>query len=523
MTKKWLETRRSYLDKLKSQVELMSGPEDPSIVEYSFSNKALYKEVWSNSGEETFIQRVLESSLVLCGDFHSSPSIKRFYIHFFEDLVKKTKRPLCLALECFDYDQQENLDLWLRGHLSDALFLERSKWNENWGFNWESYKLFLVSLHKLGVNLKCINHQEQDFELRDQKIATSLMNFLKEESEDRIIFCMIGQYHLGPENLVDKINKVDSDLNLLCLHLDPEDLYFDVGHLGILEDNLVLNYNNHFVFFSSPPWVHLQSHIMFLEEYLDVHKEDYDYCSDLSRSRDYDLVVYDYVKLLCKDLNIDHKTLDRVGVSLIDDYQIQGDFNEDQLHKTLEPFLDSETSFYWPEQKEGIIVVNSLNHVASVAGRSLHAQMMGVENLPWGDSESFKIWSWLEAVGYFLSKFINPRRTPLVTHNLGAFLKARLGEKSSKKIMTFLVRGRVEEIKKGSQILRSESMEWNELIYASRLKGSLVGECLFELYLDGQFKAETVKTYMSLPVTDKNYFEPLYDFVVGRLNLSLNP
>jgi hypothetical protein len=523
MTKKWLETRRSYLDKLKSQVELMSGPEDPSITEYSFSNKALYKKVWSNSDEESFMNEVSKSSLVLCGDFHSSPSVKRFYIRFFEAMTKKTDRPLCLALECFDFDQQENLELWLRGSLSDTLFLERSKWSVNWGFNWECYRQMLRDLDAMGVRLKCVNHQDQDFNFRDQKIAENLNEILNDQTDNQILFCMIGQHHLGPDNLVAQIKKIREDINCLCLHLDPEDLYFDIGHLTLLEDTIVLNNDNHFAYFSSPPWVHWQNHLMFLEEYLDVSEEEHDYHSDLSRTKDYDLVVFDYVKLLCKDLNINPKTLKRVEVSSIDEYQVQGDFNDEQLYKTLEPFLDSETSFYWPEQQEGIMVVSSLNHAATVAGRSLHAQMMGIESLPWGDVDSFKVWSWLEAVGYFLSKFINPRRTPVATQNLGAFLKARLGEESSKKIMTFLVRSRVEEIKGESQSLKNEVMEWNELIYAARLKGSLVGECLFELYLDGQFEAETIKTYMSLPVTDKSYFEPLYDFVVGRLNLSLNP
>jgi len=321
---------------------------------------------------------------------------------------------------------------------------------------------------------------------------------------------------------MDKVKLLSKDLNPLCLHLDPEDLYFDVWHLTLLDDVLVLNYEDHFAFFSSPPWVHWQSHLLFLEEYLDVFEEEHDHHSDLSRARDYDLVIYDYIKLLCKDLAIDLNNFKRVEVSSIDEYQIQGDFNDEQLYQTLEPFIDSETSFYWPEQNEGIMVVSSLNHAASVAGRSLHAQLMGVEKLPWGELDSFKVWSWLEAVGYFLSKFINPRRTPVATHNLGAFLKARLGEESSKKIMTFLVKSRVEEIKGEPQATKNEQMDWNELIYAARLKGSLVGECLFELYLEGRFEVETVKTYMSLPVTDKNYFEPLYDFVVGRLNLSLN-
>jgi len=509
------------LDKLKSQVEIISGAEDQSILDYSYSNKVLYKKVWLNSDERECFNQISKASIVICGDFHSSSSVKRFYTRFIKKTADKINKKTVVALECFDHDQQENLELWLKGRLSEEVLLEKTKWQENWGFSWGSYKNLIIDLHSLGVEFRCVNHQDRDFKKRDKKIAKTLVDVFEEFDEEALVFCIIGQHHLGPDNLIQDL-KEQKKLEVLCLHLDPEELYFDIGHLTLLEETLFLKYQNHFAVFNSPPWVHWQNHLSFLEEYLDAHEEEYDFNFDSNAKTDYDLVVFDYIKLLCKDLDIDPKSLKRVEVSSIDEYQVQGEFDTEELFKNLSPFLDSETSFYWPEQKEGIAVVNSLNHAASVAGRSLHAQLMGLETLPWGDLDSFKVWSWLEAVGYFLSKFINPRRTPVATHNLGAFLKARLGEESSKKIMTFLVKSRVAEIKGASKTPKKEEMSWNELIYAARLKGSLVGECLFDLYLDGHFEVETIKTYMSLPVTDRKYFEPLYDFVVGRLNLTLN-
>jgi|GEM_PF-5924143 len=534
MTKKWLETRRSYLKKLKSQVELMSGPEDLSILSYSKSNKDLYKRVWDSSSEDDFYKKLSTSSIVLCGDFHSSPSVKRFYVRFFEKLLQTEKRQIVVALECFRYDQQENLDLWLGGRIVEESFLERVNWQDTWGFDWQGYKALILKLHQFGVKLVCINHSEEDFNKRDHKIAKSLVEVKNSFSQkitkdkqsdtlDPLTFCLIGQHHLGPENLFKNIKSFEPEVGLVTLHLDPEDLYFEVGHLTHLEEVLVLNHKDHFSFFSSPPWVHLQNHLMFLEEYLDEYEEERGFHPDLTRIRDYDLVVYDYIKLMCKDLNISVEDLKRVEVSSIDEYQVEGDDcpDDDELLEWMQPLLDSETSFYWPEQKEGIMVVSSLNHAASVAGKSIHAQMMGLKTLPWGEPDSFKVWSWLEAIGYFLSKFINPRRSPVSSQNLAAFLKARLGAESSRKIMNFLVQGRVAELKghkfKGS----SDNLTWNELIYASRLKGSLVGERLFELYLEGDFKAETIKNYMSLSVRDKEYFEPLYDLILERLNLNL--
>lgn len=515
MTKKWLETRRSYLDKLKSQVRLMTGGEDQAIENYARENRSLYERIWNTSSEEEFFKIIEQRKIVLCGDFHSSPSVKRFYIKLIKSFMAQSEKSVTLALECFEDTQAYNLDLWLKGSLSESLFLERCNWKKKWGFSWESYKSLILEFHNMGVEIVCVNHDEPDFSKRDKKIADSLSKNAH-SNPDSLTFCLIGQHHLGPKNLKAGLETLSKNLNPVCLHLDPEELYFEVGDLTLLDEIHVLNFNDHFAFFNSPPWVHWQSHLLFLDEYLEETDDEHDFHSELNKTRDYEVVVYDYIKLMCKDLSIEESLIKRVGVASIDEYQIKGQFS-DKLYKIMQPFLDSETSFYWPEQSEAIMVINSLNHAGSVAGRALHAQMMKASKFPWGEVSSFKAWVWLEAMGYFLSKLINPKRSPIATHNLSAFLNARLGEESSKKIMTILIKSRVEEIKGSSPDLGL--MTWNEVIYAARLKGSLVGESLFELYLQGDLESETVKTYLSLSVTDKKYFEPLYDFVVSRLNI----
>lgn len=515
MTKKWLETRRSYLDKLKSQVRFMSGAEDMAIERYALANKSLYEKIWNTSSEEDFFKIIKSRKIVLCGDFHSSPSVKRFYIKTIKSFIEKNKKKPVLALECFEEAQSYNLNLWLKGSLSESLFLERCNWKQTWGFSWESYKSLILELHNLGVEVVCVNHAEPDFSKRDKKIAQSLDQVAR-LNPDSLIFCIIGQHHLGPTNLKADLKAIHKSLDPVCLHLDPEELYFEIGDITLLDEIHVLNVEDHFAFFNSPPWVHWQSHLLFLDEYLEETDDEHDFHSELNKTRDYEVVVWDYIKLMCKDLGVSESLIKRVSVASIDEHQIKGQFT-DKLYKIMQPMLDSETSFYWPEQSEAIMVINSLNHAGSVAGRSLHAQMMKVTHLPWGEVGEFKTWVWLEAMGYFLSKLINPKRSPIATHNLSAFLNARLGERSSKKIMTMLVKSRVEEIKGHSPDLGP--MTWNEVIYASRLKGSLVGESLFELYLRGELESETIKTYLFLSVTDKKYFEPLYDFVVSRLNI----
>lgn len=510
MTKEWLERRRSYLEKLKSQVALLSGGLSKELEDYAEDGRSLYKEVWDTTNRQEAVETLSKASMVLCGDFHSSPAAKRFYTKFFKEIVAASDRPVCIALECFNQEAQPDLDLWLQGVIQDSAFLDRIGWESGWGFGWEGYKKLILSLKKLGVSFRCINHQSKSIKRRDDGIADNLKEVWR---EGQLTLCLIGQMHLGPSHLPKKLESASKGrIKTHCVHLDPEEIYFTLGDYGLLDKVHELQRGANFAFVNTPPWVHWQSHLLFLDEFFE-EDDEYEYEDELGR--DYDEVVHDYVKLMCKDLDIDLE-VPPLEVSLIDEYQIEGEVSA-ELFEIMQAMLESETSFYWPEQYEGIMVVHSLNHAAGVAGRYLHAYLMGIEKLPWGDEAAFNQWTWLEAVGYFLSKLINPKRSPINLQNLSAFLTARLGEKSSTQIMKLILNSTVLGAETGGKSLEFRPESWQSLAYASRLMGSLVGEALFKLYLEGGISTQTLRTYMSVPVTDKTKFDPFYKLVLGKI------
>ena len=327
----------------------------------------------------------------------------------------------------------------------------------------------------------------------------------------------MGQLHLGPENLPEQLKSLDSSLEPLCLHLDPEELYFELEEYKLSQEVQVLNYKQHFCFLSTPPWVHWQSHLLHLEGLYDedlYDEEEEDYFE--LKGEDFNAAVSDYVELIKKDLSL-KQSFPPISVEFIDEYVVKGE-TPDNLFEILQPLLDSETSFYWPEQSEGIMVANSLNQAASVAGKYLHTILRKEETLPWGDVTALNAWCWLEAVGYMLSKLINPKRVTS-RQNLSAFLSARLGRESGKNLMQALVKERVLELDQSLKLGHSTHLSWSEVVYAARLKGALVGESLFDLYSSGGLEAQTLETYMSVPVLDKSRFEPFYRLVLDRLGL----
>ncbi len=514
VTKKWLDTRRSYLQKLKSQSGLITGLDDSVITDYARSNIELYKRVWFKDSEEDFFDYCQNKKIILCGDFHSSPSVKRFYIRLFKKRAKELKGSSIMALECFEQNDDLLLQDWLVGKINDEELLAKCKWDENWGFSWKSYKHFILKLHKLGFEMRCVNSLKKDFKERDVELAKNLKELADSGKQ---VFCLIGQHHLGPENLPLQIEEIFGVDATVCLHLDSEEIYFALEEYNLLKEVQILSLENHFCFLSTPPWVHWQNHLLHLDELYEEEDEDDD--EDELRGEDYNAVVFDYVQLLRKDLGIPEE-LKPIDVAFIDEYVAEG-VSEQELYKIMEPLLDSETSFYWPEQVEGIMVQGSLNQAAAVAGKYLHVSLMGAQELPWGDSESFEVWCWLEAIGHMLSKFINPKRSTVNRHNLSAFLSARLGHEEGAKLLKTLVKGRILELDQGVKLGNPVGLTWSEIVYASRLKGALVGESLFDLYSKGRISSETLRTYLSVPIDDKKRFSEFYNLVLQRLEISI--
>ncbi len=513
VTKKWLDRRRSYLQKLKFQAGLIAGYESSEILDYAMSNVNLYKKVWFKDSEAEFFKYCANKKVILCGDFHSSPSIKRFYIRLFKSRSKSLALSSIIALECFEKSKDSLLQEWLNGNLSDDKLLKDCAWDKNWGFSWKSYKNFILQLKNLGFELRGINSLNKDFKQRDCELAQNLAEL---SEKGKKIFCFMGQYHLGPENLPKNIEQVLGADQIACLHVDPEEIYFILEEYNLLKDIQVLSLNNHFCFLSTPPWVHWQNHLHHLDN---LYKEgDDEENQDKLRGEDYNAVVFDYVQLLRKDLNITEE-LKQIDIAFIDEYLIKGRIKGKKIYEIMQPLLDSETSFYWPEHVEGIMVESSLNQAACVAGKYLHVSLMKTDKLPWGETDSFEAWCWLEAIGHMLSKLINPKRAVAARSSLSAFLSARFGKKQGAKLLKTLVHENVLELDQGRKKIDLKALTWPEIVYASRLKGSLVGESLFKLYLKGKISSETLRTYLSVPIDNKKRFSEFYNLVLQRLDM----
>ncbi len=78
--------------------------------------------------------------LVCVGETHDNIHAHRVELLVIRDLARRFPGKVAIGMEMFREPQQEALDRWTRGELSELEFLKASKWHENWGSDFGYYR-----------------------------------------------------------------------------------------------------------------------------------------------------------------------------------------------------------------------------------------------------------------------------------------------------------------------------------------------------------------------------------------------
>ncbi|MFW6139964.1 MAG: ChaN family lipoprotein [Acidobacteriota bacterium] len=101
---------------------------------------------------EGMIHEMKEARFVYVGETHNSLPMHEIQFRIAEALYKQGGK-LCIGMEMFDIDWQEELNKWSVGLLTQDEFIDQAKWYENWNFNFSYYrKIFeLAKRYKIPV------------------------------------------------------------------------------------------------------------------------------------------------------------------------------------------------------------------------------------------------------------------------------------------------------------------------------------------------------------------------------------
>jgi uncharacterized iron-regulated protein len=101
-------------------------------------------------------ERLADVSLLLVGESHLSMESHRVERRVIEEL-RESGREVMVGLEMYPYTQQDYLDQWGAGLLTEQGFVRLSRWYEYWGYHWEYYRDIFMYARERGVRMFAVN------------------------------------------------------------------------------------------------------------------------------------------------------------------------------------------------------------------------------------------------------------------------------------------------------------------------------------------------------------------------------
>jgi hypothetical protein len=500
----WLRTRKNLLDEVKSQVQVRLGPPSAVLRRYAKALDGEFRSPWKTSSEKQLRQAIASSRVVLGADFHAYSQSQRAHVRVLRDQVAGKK--VILALECLDQSDERVAQRFLDGKISEAKFLSESQWQKKWGFPWEHYRPLFELARERGFSLRGLNRSRlKGLQERDIWSVRRIQSFLNEDP-DGIVYVIIGEWHLADSHLPRRLRKALGErTGILVLFQDVERLYFQLAkHRRDGQVDVMRSTHDRFCLMVSPPWMKWQSYLMYLEQAYDrdLQEElaiDYsDHVASLIQILETDLKVStpkSRIQVYCPNSK---SSLSRLKISL-----------PKRIVRALVYHLEHDLSFYLPEKDWLYLSRPTINHASALAGQFVHGQLAKRNRTLWNLPQDWLPLIWVEALGFFFSKWINPKRKAETLESIRMQLSARRPKDRGHGALLLALDHRLTEVVwvQTGRMRRSrfKPRDYSAYLEASRILGSMMGERLFQKVRSRTIALPLLMSYLKVNVESKDF------------------
>lgn len=524
---KWIRIRKELYLQMQRQVRHRLGEDTPELMRYHKTYNKEFLKKWTASNKEALWEQVSQSQVVMMGDFHALHQSQKAQLRILRSLPKGRK--VVLAVEFFEAADQEKIDKYLSGKISEKEFLKSVQWQSKWGFPWEHYRPLMrwAQKHKIsvrGLNKSYKKRTAMTLKSRDVFAGKKIAE-LVQEFPDHLVFVIYGDLHLAAPHIPEETTKILGKpfaKKILRIFQNSESIYFQLLNKELeASTDLVRLSQNIFCLMSVPPWVKWQNYLMYLEQTYDLglRYEDEDDDDDDDEQLDYTDHVGRYVKIIAEELGLD-VSVDALSVYTARDSSFWMQARESYDVKTLrwiEAMIGEGMSFYLPEIKAAYLARATVNHAASLAMRYIHAQKSAMARLPMDVPSDFLSLIWLEGTAYFGSKIINHKRKTDTIADIKASLATRGPSELGKEALQLALAQKMHELMvitgvPGHRLQAKPRKKWSYMI-AAQLLGGMLGERLYNGYRKKMVSTTTLRHFLSKPVDSKHFQVAYYDML----------
>lgn len=503
----WVTIKKELYQHVLNQVQLRWGRIGKQIQAYSKTYISDKSDRWKLADKEELFLRISQSDVIVLGDFHSLHQSQRSHMRIIKNIqIEEFK----IAVECIAFQHQKFVDLYLAGELSEKEFLKKVNWKKNWGFPWENYKEIFdfAKLKRKKIvalnDLRLMNFKDSLLK-RDRVAAKLIEKELLVSAEP--IFIIYGELHLSSKTFYSYRKKI-KDIKILKIYQNIDNIYFQLMQQNKeAEVDVVKLSEEEYCLLNVPPWVKWQSYLMFLEKKYDSEIEE--------ENPDFTDYVDQYIKVISKELEVQVDTKN-LSVYTSNDFSFLKKLKKEVSAKEFafyELLIEEEKSFYAPKVGIGYLGRLTINQAAALAMQYIYFENLKLVKLPVNLPEDFTKLIWIEAICYFGSKIINPKRKTETIKDIKNKVNQFGSKTTDKEALKLALFQKTKELMvlAGRNFTASKMNVHKDSSYVvcANLLGSLMGEKLYKGYREQYFSLSFLKALLAKRI-DQGRFEKTY-------------
>ncbi len=185
------------------------------------------------------LEEAQKANLIWIGDYHALIRSQTYASEFLREL-KIRKNGIAVAVEPVFARNQEILDCWMAGKISEQEFLERIRYGEEWGCDWEGYKSIFAAARELHIPIygaDCPPRNDmRSIGRRDLSVARRVSRLLTNDPQQTLVV-IFGESHLASNHLPGRVRTIldrkgiESRQLLILQNIDA--LYWKLQETGL--------------------------------------------------------------------------------------------------------------------------------------------------------------------------------------------------------------------------------------------------------------------------------------------------
>ncbi|HZE89081.1 MAG TPA: ChaN family lipoprotein, partial [Verrucomicrobiae bacterium] len=239
-----------------------------------------FRHLQTLSSFDDLVVACFKADIIYIGDFHALPASQRFAARLLREIFARSRRGV-LAMEMVYGRHQPILDAWMEGRVKDADFLRRTRYEQEWGYDWDAFRAILDAARRGGVPAYGIDSAPRAgvrrLRQRDLYMAARIADIYAARPDAKVVV-IVGESHLATSHLPVAVREELAGRNLerrsIRVLQNLEDVYWDLVARGNEHADTVTVGRNAFCVFNTSPIEKYEAYRRTIERWNQDRPED---------------------------------------------------------------------------------------------------------------------------------------------------------------------------------------------------------------------------------------------------------